>query len=191
MDCSMRGFPILHYLPEFAQVHVHWVGDAIQLSHSLPLSSPFALIFPSIRVVSNEYLEYMYLQYNLYLDYNVSAIQFQSIAKAILRPPDVKSWFIGKTLMLGKIEGRRRRGRQRMRWLDGINGHEFKQTLGDSEGQGSLACCSPWGHKELDTTEQLNNNKIKSQEQIRRKKDNIRILKIHKGSTKMKQKCTK
>ena len=39
-----------------------------------------------------------------------------------------------------------------------LNGHEFEQTLGDSEGQGSLACCSPWGHKELVTTEQLNNN---------------------------------
>ena len=59
------------------------------------------------------------------------------------------------TLMLGKIEGRRRRGQQRMRWWDGItlNGHEFGQTLGDGEGQGSLACCSPWGHKESDTTE--------------------------------------
>ena len=34
-----------------------------------------------------------------------------------------------------------------------LNGHEFKQTLGDVEGQGSLACFSPWGHKELDTTE--------------------------------------
>ena len=62
--------------------------------------------------------------------------------------------------MLGKIEGRRRRGRQRMRWLDVItpNGHEFDQTLGDGEGQGSLVCCSPWGHKESDTTEQLNNS---------------------------------
>ena len=37
-------------------------------------------------------------------------------------------------------------------------GHEFEQTLGDSEGQGSLACCSSWGHKELDTTERQNNN---------------------------------
>ena len=60
-----------------------------------------------------------------------------------------------KTLMLRKIMGKRRRGRWRMRWLDG---HEFEQTLGDSEGLGSLACCSPWGHKESDTTEQLNNN---------------------------------
>ena len=62
-----------------------------------------------------------------------------------------------KTLALGKIEGRGRRGRQRMRWLDGIT--EFEQTLGDSEGQGSLACYSLWGHKELDTTYRLNNNK--------------------------------
>ena len=59
-----------------------------------------------------------------------------------------------KILMLGKIEGRRRRGQQRMRWLDGITDSmdEFEQTLGDSEGRGSLACCSPWGHKELDAT---------------------------------------
>ena len=39
-----------------------------------------------------------------------------------------------------------------------LNGHEFEQTQGDSEAQGSLAYCSPWGCKELDTTEQLNNN---------------------------------
>ena len=39
-----------------------------------------------------------------------------------------------------------------MRWLDGINGHELEQTLGLSEGQGSLACCCSWGCKELDTT---------------------------------------
>ena len=40
-------------------------------------------------------------------------------------------------------------------WHQWFNGHEFEQTLGDSEGWGSLACCNPWGHKELDTTEQL------------------------------------
>ena len=62
-----------------------------------------------------------------------------------------------KTLMLGKIEGRRRRGWQdeMVGWHHHLNGHEFEQILGDSEGQGSLACCSPWGHKELDiATEQ-------------------------------------
>ena len=56
-----------------------------------------------------------------------------------------------KTLLLGKIEGRRRRSRQRMRWLDGINRHEFGQTLGAGDGQGGLACCSPWGRKESGT----------------------------------------
>ena len=63
-----------------------------------------------------------------------------------------------KTLMLEKIEGRRS-GQQRMRWLDGIsdNGNEFEETPGDGEGQGSLVCCSPWGCKESDMTEQLNN----------------------------------
>ena len=58
--------------------------------------------------------------------------------------------------MLGKIEGRRR-GRQRMRWLHHrLNGHEFEQAPGVGDGQGSLACCSPWGRKESDTTEWLN-----------------------------------
>ena len=78
-----------------------------------------------------------------------------------------------KILMLGKTEERRRRGRQRMKWLDGfrdsmdvsyevvgwlhrLNGHEFDWTPGVGAGQGGLVCCSPWGHKDLDTTERLN-----------------------------------
>ena len=64
-----------------------------------------------------------------------------------------------KTLMLGKIESRKRRGRQRMRWLDGvIDSMEMSlsklRELGD--GQGDLACCGSWGHKESDMTERLN-----------------------------------
>ena len=43
-------------------------------------------------------------------------------------------------------------------WYHWLNGHEFEQTPGDGEGQGSLVCCSPWGHKESDTTERLNTN---------------------------------
>ena len=58
-----------------------------------------------------------------------------------------------KTLMLGKIEGRRKGGWQRMRWL---NGHEFEQAPRVADGQGSLAFCSAWGHKESDTTDWLN-----------------------------------
>ena len=61
-----------------------------------------------------------------------------------------------KTLMLRKIEDRRRRGRQRMKWLDGITDSvDIEQAFGDGEGQGGQACCSPWGHRELDTTERL------------------------------------
>ena len=63
-----------------------------------------------------------------------------------------------KTLMMGKIEDGKRRGRQRMRWLDGITDSMdmFEQSLAVGDGQGSLMCCSPWGHKELDTIEWLN-----------------------------------
>ena len=48
-------------------------------------------------------------------------------------------------------------GDEMVEWHHRLNGREFEQTLGSSEGQGSLACCSPWGHKELDMTERLNN----------------------------------
>ena len=63
--------------------------------------------------------------------------------------------------MLGKTEGRRRKREaedEMVGWHHQLNGHEFGQTLGDGEGQGSLACCSPWGHEEMDMTEQLNSN---------------------------------
>ena len=66
-----------------------------------------------------------------------------------------------RTLMLGKIESQRRRGQQRLKmveWHHWLDGHAFEQTPIDSEGQGSLVCCSPWGCQELDKTEQLNKN---------------------------------
>ena len=66
-----------------------------------------------------------------------------------------------KSLMLGKIEGRRRRGQEKMRWLDGITSsmdlNLTKLWEIDGEGQEGLACCSPWVCKELDITERLNN----------------------------------
>ena len=64
-----------------------------------------------------------------------------------------------KTLMLGGIGGRRKRGRQRMRWLDGITNLidvEFEWTPGVGDGQGGLACCDSWGRKKSDMTQRLN-----------------------------------
>ena len=65
-----------------------------------------------------------------------------------------------KTLMLGKIEGRRRRGWQTddemVGWHHQLDGYELEQAPGVGNGQGGLACCSLWGHKESDTTEPLN-----------------------------------
>ena len=65
--------------------------------------------------------------------------------------------------MLGKIAGRRRRDNEdeMVGWHHQLIGHEFEQALGDGEGQGSLVCYSPPGHKELDTTERLNNSEVK------------------------------
>ena len=77
----------------------------------------------------------------------------------ILWPPDAKTDSVERTLMLGKSEGRRRRGRQRTRWLDGITDSmdmslsKLRELVMDRE---ALACCSPWCHKEWDMTERLN-----------------------------------
>ena len=76
----------------------------------------------------------------------------------------LKNWcfwtvVLEKTLMLGGIGGRKRRGRQMLRWLDGITDSmdvESEWTPGVGDGQGGLACCDSWGSKESDTTEHWN-----------------------------------
>ena len=76
-------------------------------------------------------------------------------------PPDVKSQLIGRDPGAGKYWRREEKGAtedEMVGWHHRLNGHEFEQTPGDGEGQGGLACCSPWGRRESDTTEQLNNN---------------------------------
>ena len=88
-------------------------------------------------------------------------------AKApILWPPDVKSQLIGKDSDAGKDWGREEKWatkNEMVRWHLRLNGHEYEQTLGDGDRQGILACCSPWGHKELDTTDRVDyNNNIQS-----------------------------
>ena len=79
----------------------------------------------------------------------------------ILWPPDAKSWLIGKDPDAGKDWRQEKNGMaedEMFGWYHQLEGHEFEQVLGDGEGQESLACYSPWGHNELDTTEWLNSN---------------------------------
>ena len=74
----------------------------------------------------------------------------------ILWPPDVKNWLTGKDPDAGKDwwQEKGMTEREMAGWHHWLNGHELEHTLGDGEGQGSLACCSPWFYQELDTTEQ-------------------------------------
>ena len=81
---------------------------------------------------------------------------------SVLWPPDVKSWLIRNNPDAGKDWRQEEKGTtedEMVGWHHQPNGHEFEQALGDGEGEGRLACCSPWGCKESDMTEQLNNNK--------------------------------
>ena len=79
----------------------------------------------------------------------------------ILWPPDVKNWLIWKDPDAGKDWRQEEKGTKEdemVGWHHQINGHEFEQALGDGEGQRSLVCWSPWGHKESDITEWISNN---------------------------------
>ena len=74
----------------------------------------------------------------------------------ILWPPDAKSCLIGKDPDAGKDWGQEEKGMtadETVGWHHGLNGHNFEQAPVVGDRQGSLACCSAWGHKELDTTE--------------------------------------
>ena len=76
--------------------------------------------------------------------------------------PMQKADSLEKTVAVGKIGGRRRRGRQRMRWLDGMTDSmdmSLSKLWEMVKERGSLVCCSPWDHKESDMTERLNNTK--------------------------------
>ena len=87
----------------------------------------------------------------------------------IFWPPDVKSWLIGKDPDAGRdwrLEEKGTTEKEMVGWYHLLNGHEFEQALGDGEGQGSLECCSPWGRKESEMTERLNNNNWISQNNV-------------------------
>ena len=77
----------------------------------------------------------------------------------ILWLPDAKNWLIGKDPDAGKDWRQEEKGMtedEMVEWHHQLDGHEFEQALGVGDGQGILECCSPWGCKESDTTEQLN-----------------------------------
>ena len=77
----------------------------------------------------------------------------------VLCPPDAKSRLIEKALMLGKNWGQEKKGAtedEMVGWYHWLDRHEFRWTPGVSDGQGDLACCVSWGHKESDMTERLN-----------------------------------
>ena len=79
----------------------------------------------------------------------------------ILWPTHAKSQVLRKAPDVGKDSKQEKKGMtedKKVGWHHQLNGHEFEQAPGDGEGQGSLACCSPGGHKESDTTERLNIN---------------------------------
>ena len=74
----------------------------------------------------------------------------------ILWPPDVKNWLIGNAGKDWRQEEKGTTEDEMVWWHQWLNGHEFQSTLGVGNGQGGLACCSPWGCKESDMTEWLN-----------------------------------
>ena len=80
----------------------------------------------------------------------------------VLWPHDVKNWLIGKDPDAGKDWSQNEKGAAEDKIINRywLNWHEFEQTLGDSEGQGSLACCSQWGRKEVGTTQRLNREQL-------------------------------
>ena len=131
MDCSTPGYPVLHHLSEFAQTHVHWVSDAIQPSHPLLSPSPPTSLYikPSelflccwkrllsvpwtARRSNQSILKEFNPEYPL--EGLMLKLKLQYFGHLMWRADSLE-----KTLMLQKIEGNRKRGQQRMRWLDGI-----------------------------------------------------------------------
>ena len=88
----------------------------------------------------------------------------------VLWPPHAKSWLIGKDLDAGRDWGQEEKGTtedEMAGWHHRLDGHEFEWTPGAGDGQGGLACCDSWGHKESDTTERLNWSELNSTSRTR------------------------
>ena len=90
---------------------------------------------------------------------NQSWISIGRTEAPILWPPDTKNWLTGKDPDAGRDWRQEEKGmieNEMVGWHHRLDGHEFEQAPGVGDGQGSLVCCSPWGHKESDMTEQPN-----------------------------------
>ena len=101
-----------------------------------------------------------------------SALELRNDAKAetpVLWPPHAKSWLIGKDSDAGRDSGQEEKGTKEDEmtgWHHGLDGRESEWTPGVGNGQGGLACCNSWGHKELDTTERLNWTELKKKREM-------------------------
>ena len=141
-------FPVVTYWCESWTImkEEHWRNDAFELwCWRRLIRVPW-----TARRSNQSILKEIYPEYSL--EGLMLKLKLQSFGHLMPRADSLE-----KTLMLGKTEGRGRRGQQRMRWFDG---HELSYASSGRWGTGRPGVCSPWGHKESDTTEQLNNNKF-------------------------------
>ena len=135
----MPGFPVLHHLPELSTEELNafelWCWRRL-------LKVPW-----TVRRLNQSILREINPEYSL--EGLMLKLKLQYFGHLMRRADSLE-----KTLMLGRIEGRRKRGKQdeMFGWHHRLSGYEFEQTPGDSEGQGRLACSIPWGCKEWDMT---------------------------------------
>ena len=138
---------VIVFLPRSERLLISWLQSVYAVILELKKTNSFTvLLFPARR--SNKPI-----LKKINSDYTLEGLmlKLQYFSHLMLKTASLE-----KTLMLGKIEGRKRRGQQRMfGWHHWLNGHEFEQVLGDSEGQERLVCCS---HKESDMNYWLTNN---------------------------------
>ena len=126
---------------------------------------PWRRLSTKLRILNcgvGEDLRVLWTARKSFIDFHSLNIHWKvdaGIEAPILWPPDVKNWFTGKDPDAGK-DWRRKERRltedEMVRWHHRLNGHQFEQILWIGDGQESLVCCSPWDHKESDTTERLN-----------------------------------
>ena len=119
---------------------------------------------------------------------------FRNYKKDKLWPPHAKSWLIGKDSDSGRDWGQEEKGMtedEMAGWHHLLNGRKFEWTPGVGDGQGGLACCNSWGHKESDTTEWLNWTETKSYRRKKITKNRVEISQIESRKTKEKINKTK